>query len=124
MAQAFFTAAREGDLAGLRAMLADAVVVHADGGGKRPAALAPIAGIEAVLAGMEAYLRRMREAGAPLLLRYVLVNGLPGFVTREADGLLQTTALEIRDGRIAAIYVVRNPDKLAQLDARLGQRGG
>jgi RNA polymerase sigma-70 factor (ECF subfamily) len=29
---------------------------------------------------------------------------------------MQTTALEIRDGRIAAIYVVRNPDKLRHLD--------
>jgi RNA polymerase sigma-70 factor, ECF subfamily len=43
------------------------------------------------------------------------VNGLPGFVTLEADGELQTTALEIEDGNIAAIYVVRNPDKLRHL---------
>ena len=33
----------------------------------------------------------------------------------EADGELQTTALEIEDGKIAAIYVVRNPDKLRHL---------
>ena len=43
------------------------------------------------------------------------VNGLPGFITLEADGELQTTALEIEDGKIAAIYVVRNPDKLRHL---------
>ena len=43
------------------------------------------------------------------------VNGLPGFVTLEADGELQTTALEIEDGKITAIYVVRNPDKLRHL---------
>jgi RNA polymerase sigma-70 factor (ECF subfamily) len=40
------------------------------------------------------------------------VNGLPGFITREADGEIQTTALDIEDGKITAIYVVRNPDKL------------
>ena len=40
------------------------------------------------------------------------INGLPGFVTREADGELQTTALEIEDGKVTAIYVMRNPDKL------------
>jgi hypothetical protein len=45
-----------------------------------------------------------------------MINGLPGFVTRESDGELQTTALEIEDGRIAAIYVMRNPDKLRHLD--------
>ena len=38
--------------------------------------------------------------------------GLPGFVSLEADDTLQTTALQIEDGRITAIYVVRNPDKL------------
>ena len=38
-----------------------------------------------------------------------------GFVTREADGEIQTTALAIEDGRISAIYVMRNPDKLRHL---------
>jgi RNA polymerase sigma-70 factor (ECF subfamily) len=49
------------------------------------------------------------------LVRASFVNGLPGFVTLEADGELQTTAFEIEDGRITAIYVVRNPDKLKHL---------
>ena len=38
----------------------------------------------------------------------------------EADGLPQTTALEIRDGRIGVIYVVRNPEKLAAVRSQLG----
>jgi len=49
------------------------------------------------------------------LVRTCFVNGLPGFVTLEADGELATTALEIEDGKIAAVYVVRNPDKLRHL---------
>jgi RNA polymerase sigma-70 factor (ECF subfamily) len=49
------------------------------------------------------------------LVRAGFVNGLPGFVTLEADGEFQTTALGIEDGKIAAIYVVRNPDKLRHL---------
>jgi RNA polymerase sigma-70 factor (ECF subfamily) len=40
---------------------------------------------------------------------------LPGFVTVEQDGVLQTTALQIEDGKIVAIYVMRNPDKLRHL---------
>ena len=44
-----------------------------------------------------------------------MVNGLPGFVTREADGELQTTALDIEDGQVTAIYIMRNPDKLRHL---------
>ena len=51
------------------------------------------------------------------LLRYGRINGLPGFITLEADGQIQTTAFAIEDGRIAAIYVMRNPDKLRHLDS-------
>ena len=47
-------------------------------------------------------------------MRYGFINGLPGFVTAEVDGV-QTTALEIEDGRIAGVYVMRNPDKLRHL---------
>jgi RNA polymerase sigma-70 factor, ECF subfamily len=47
-------------------------------------------------------------------VRYGFINGLPGFVTIEAD-TLQTTALQIDDGKIVAIYVMRNPDKLRHL---------
>jgi len=36
------------------------------------------------------------------LVRAGFVNGLPGFITLEADGELQTTALEIEDGKVAA----------------------
>ena len=49
------------------------------------------------------------------LVRAGFVNGLPGFVTLEADGELQTTAFEIENDKIAAIYVVGNPEKLQHL---------
>jgi len=49
------------------------------------------------------------------LVHVGLINGLPGFVTREADGEFQTTALDIQDGHITGIYVMRNPDKLRHL---------
>jgi RNA polymerase sigma-70 factor (ECF subfamily) len=49
------------------------------------------------------------------LVRVALINGLPGFISLEADGEIQTTALDIEDGRIAAVYVTRNPDKLKHL---------
>jgi len=55
-----------------------------------------------------------RKRGSDLV-RTGFINGLPGFVTREADGMLQTTALEIEEDRITAIYVMRNPDKLRHL---------
>ena len=42
------------------------------------------------------------------------MNGLPGFVSEEVDGV-QTTALAIEDDRIVGVYVMRNPDKLRHL---------
>jgi RNA polymerase sigma-70 factor, ECF subfamily len=43
------------------------------------------------------------------LVRYGFINGLPGFITVERGGILQTTALEIEPGAVVAIYIVRNP---------------
>jgi RNA polymerase sigma-70 factor (ECF subfamily) len=114
LAQAFFTASRSGDLKALGAMLASDVSIHADGGGKRSAAMHPILGYEAVIKVHEQLAALFREHGSSLV-RAGFINGLPGFVTREADGELQSTALEIVDGKVVAIYIVRNPDKLGHL---------
>jgi RNA polymerase sigma-70 factor (ECF subfamily) len=112
LAQAFFKASRSGDMKALGAMLAADVSLHADGGGKRPAATRPILGFDAV---MRLFERLAVLFHATKFVRAGFVNGLPGFITLEADGELQTTALEIEEGKIAAIYVVRNPDKLRHL---------
>ena len=114
LAEAFFTASRNGDMTALGAMLAADVSVHADGGGKRPASLEPVIGFDAVMKVSE-FLAALFRQNPSKLVRTGFVNGLPGFITLEADGELQTTALEIEDGKIAAIYVVRNPDKLRHL---------
>lgn len=114
IAAAFFTASRSGDMAGLRSLLAADVMAESDGGGKKPAALAPIAGIEAVMS-VHAGLARLFARKMSTLVRYCFINGLPGFVTVEEGDTLQTTALRIEEGRITAIYIVRNPDKLRHL---------
>ena len=114
LAEAFFTASRSGDMKALGTMLAADVSAHADGGGKRAAAMEPIVGFDAVMKAHE-YLADLFRKNGSKLIRACFLNGLPGFITKEADGELQTTALEIEDGKIAAIYVVRNPDKLRHL---------
>jgi len=114
LAEAFFAASRNGDMKALASMLAADVSIHADGGGKRPAAMKPIFGFDAVLKAHEK-LAVLFKHNASKLVRTGFVNGLPGFITLEADGELQATALDIEDGKIAAIYVVRNPDKLRHL---------
>ena len=118
IAQAFREASRAGELGRLGELLAADVSLYSDGGGKRPAAGRIMRGASEVIRAFAAIARLMRgHAGE--LVRYAYVNGLPGLVTREPDGVLQTTALLIEDGRIKAIYVMRNPDKLRHLEATL-----
>jgi RNA polymerase sigma-70 factor (ECF subfamily) len=111
IAQAFFAASRNGEMERLRTLLAADVTVYADGGGKATAHGAPVTGLEPVmqLFSRFAYVFAVSKSR---LVRYCLINGLPGFVTVEGGDILQTTALEIADGRVVAVYVMRNPDKL------------
>ena len=64
---------------------------------------------------LQEYLAQWFRKNESKFIRAGFVNGLPGFITLEADGELQTTAVEIQDEKITAIYVVRNPDKLRHL---------
>ncbi|MBZ5709545.1 sigma-70 family RNA polymerase sigma factor [Nannocystis pusilla] len=117
IAHAFFVASRDGDLQALQALLTEDVVIQSDGGGRVPAFRNPIRGLARVLR-LYAGLRR-KFAEKPVLLRPLTIDGLPGFASIDRGRVLQTTALELKDGRIAAIYIVRNPDKLRHVVAGL-----
>ncbi len=123
LAQAFFTAARDGDTAALRAMLAEDAVIHADGGGKVVAFRNPIVGLARILR-LFAGLARKHRTDPATFVAAVTVDGLPGYVSLDRGGVLQVTALAVEDGRIAGIYVTRNPDKLRRVAARLGLARG
>ncbi|CDX15320.1 RNA polymerase sigma factor SigJ [Mesorhizobium sp. ORS 3324] len=114
LAEAFFNASRCGDMKALGAMLSADVSAYADGGGKRPAAMEPVFGFDAVMKQYETVVAWLQDNRSELV-RFGFINGLPGFVTAESDGELQTTALDIENGKITAIYVMRNPDKLRHL---------
>jgi RNA polymerase sigma-70 factor (ECF subfamily) len=114
IAEAFFTASRSGDMSTLQAMLAADVAMYSDGGGKRSAASAPIIGLEMVMR-LNASLAHVFAKSMSKIIRYAFIDGLPGFIILEGDDTLQTTAFDIRDGKVVGIYVMRNPDKLAHL---------
>src|SRR5918996_4806847 len=107
IAAAFFAATRSGNMQKLRSLLAADVTVYADGGGRAAAALQPIVGLDNVMQ-LHASLARIFAEKMSRLVRYGLINGLPGFVTVEHDGNLQTTALQIEDDKIVAVYIMRN----------------
>lgn len=116
IAEAFFQASRSGDMGGLRSLLAADVSLYADGGGKVQAVLRPVHGVDDMIK-LHASLARFFAKDMSQVVRYGLINGLPGFVTIEPGGIIQTTALAIGEGGIEAIYVMRNPDKLGHLGA-------
>ena len=116
LAAAFFAAVRNGDMDTLQTMLAKDVVLYGDGGGKTPAVINPIFGRDKV-ARFFAALARKSAPRFLTLLRQVTIDGLPGFVSIDPLDILQTTAIEVEDGKITAIYNVRNPDKLRHVRA-------
>ncbi|WP_245334970.1 hypothetical protein [Bradyrhizobium mercantei] len=61
-------------------MLAEDVAVYADGGGRVPAPVRPLVGLEAAME-RDAGLARLFVARPSRLIRYATINGLPGFIT-------------------------------------------
>jgi RNA polymerase sigma-70 factor, ECF subfamily len=113
IALAFFEASRAGDATALGQLLAEQVSVRSDGGGKVRAFPNVIEGTDRTLRLFVGLARKFGEQMT--LLRPVWIDGLPGFLSR-INGTLQSTALELEDGRVVAIYITRNPEKLRHLD--------
>jgi len=114
LARRFFEAAAGGDMDALLGMLAPDVVLHADGGGKTQAIGKPLAGRQHVTRMLVSLLRRARNLGASLRLAWV--NGQPGAVLYDAEGLVVSVIeLDIADGLIQTMHSVVNPDKLGHL---------
>ena len=111
LAVAFHKAVASGDIQTLMQILARDAVLYSDGGGKRAAALRPIYGAARILRFF-AGIARKNSALSTTQVRPAIVNGLEGFVLREQDGSIDTMAFECQHGRIVAIYVIRNPEKL------------
>ena len=114
LATAFVTAAAQGDMAGLSALLAEDAILVSDGGGKRKAALRVMVGRDDVIRLFEGL--RWRGGGADIRgLELAWINGAPGVVMQLEDGPATVAFEPDADGRIAAVYMVRNPDKLGHL---------
>jgi len=111
VADAFLAAARDGDFEGLLAVLDPEVVVRSDGGVARPSLASLVRGARAV-AEQAVLFRRFAETSTR-----ILVNGVPGGVAWAPDGSpFAVLALTVRGGRIVAIDVLADPDRLGQLD--------
>jgi RNA polymerase sigma-70 factor (ECF subfamily) len=114
LARRFFAAVRDGETEALEELLAEDVVFYGDGGGKAPAIKAPLEGPFRVSRFVLGLGRVALRDGIPM--RLAEVNGQPGLVALNPDGsVLNVMALDIVDGRIAALRSIVNPDKLAHI---------
>ena len=108
---AFLAAARDGDFERLLAVLDPDVVLRSDGGPARPGLTTLVRGAETVATQALAF-RRLADTATR-----VLVNGIPGGVAWAPDGTpFSVVALTVRGGRIAAIDILADPDRLGELD--------
>jgi RNA polymerase sigma-70 factor, ECF subfamily len=114
LAVRFFGALAEGDVDGLRELLAADVQLAGDSGGKVPALARNVIGAEKVarvLASIFPWLVRIDVTPEPRE-----VNGQPGAIFRDRDNkVVFTLTLDVLDGQIQAIRSVSNPGKLGHV---------
>ncbi|MEU6324098.1 RNA polymerase sigma-70 factor [Streptomyces sp. NPDC047009] len=114
LAERFFDAFREGDLDGLRDLLAADVHMIGDSGGKGPQLAAQLVGAQNVARVLAALVPAFLRLGG--VMQPHEVNGQPGAIFRDRHGnVVNTWALDIVDGQIQTIRSVINPDKLAHV---------
>ncbi|MEO6714820.1 MAG: sigma-70 family RNA polymerase sigma factor [Mycobacteriales bacterium] len=111
----FLTACATGDVDGLMDMLAPDVVLRSDGGGVVSAARRPIYGADDVARFMVGVTKQ--GARTDFTVDLARINGDPGCVVRIGGDVAFVMSLDVLDGTIAGVHVVRNPAKLTHLHA-------
>ncbi|AKU93585.1 putative RNA polymerase sigma factor [Labilithrix luteola] len=107
---AFFAAAKGGNLEALIAVLDPDVVLRADGGHARRE-------VSIVLQGADAIAQRaFTFVKMATTVRPALVNGTAGAVVLGKDGPISVMGFTVNDGKISEIDTLADPERLARLD--------
>jgi RNA polymerase sigma-70 factor, ECF subfamily len=112
VADRFMAATLGGDLQSLMDLLAPGAVLLSDGGGKVSAARRPVQGADRVAR----FLAGLASKSLPdMRVEFSTLNSLPGLLLFSGSRLDLAAMVEVRDGQVTGVYIVRNPDKLARL---------
>jgi RNA polymerase sigma-70 factor (TIGR02957 family) len=111
--EAFQRAIETGDLQSLLDMLAPDIVLLTDGGGVKRAAVRPIVGAGRVARFLAIGVPRI---GAQVSVERVQINGRPALIIRLSGEIESLVAMQIDDGLITGLYIVRNPEKLSRVE--------
>jgi RNA polymerase sigma-70 factor (TIGR02957 family) len=115
----FLAAAVGGDINGLLEILAPDVTLITDGGGRAKAALRPIRGAAKVARILAAFGERPGQGFAlrDMSIEQIEINGEPGALFVADGRLVAAGTLTVASGRVTAIQVVANPEKLDAISA-------
>ncbi|MBZ0279218.1 MAG: RNA polymerase sigma-70 factor [Anaerolineae bacterium] len=114
MLDQFIHTAQNGELEGLLQLLADDVVLWADGGGKVLGAIVrPLRGRKAV---SQFIMASQRFATQPFYPEIVEINNEPAMILRSDTEVRLVLSISLDAGRICALHIIGNPDKLKWLN--------
>jgi RNA polymerase sigma-70 factor (ECF subfamily) len=112
LTERFLAAAADGDLEALMSLLAPDAHLVGDSGGKARAPLRILQSADKVGRFLVGVARKgIPDASARLLE----INGGPAVLVLSGDEPDSLFQLDVADGRVQAVYVIRNPDKLRSL---------
>jgi RNA polymerase sigma-70 factor (ECF subfamily) len=112
---AFLKAARSGEVEPFARLLAEDAVLYSDGGGRVPAAIRPIETRERILRFLFGLVRKAEEMALSLEMRPIRINGETGVIIRNQEEIFGIMAFQLRGGRAASVFLLRNPEKLKPL---------
>lgn len=114
LTERFLAAATDGDLEGLLELLAPDARLVGDSGGK---SRAPLRVLESADHVGRFLLGAARKSVPDLSFRFLELNGGPAVLVLSGDKPDSVVQLDVADGRVRTVYVIRNPDKLRSLAA-------
>ena len=112
LTERFLAATAEGDLEGLMSLLAPNVRLVGDSGGKSKA---PLRVLETADKVGRFLLGAARKAAPDMSFRFLELNGGPAVLALSGGRPDSVFQLDVLDGRVQSVYVIRNPDKLHPL---------